>query len=297
MSHTVVRAYPIPGGTLHVRTTAERLPLDDLLGFAARANPRRPFLFVSKVLGRHVPCRPSRMRKTYRLLAADIAGIPGPVWVIGMAETATGLAAGLADTLVRMHARADVSFHHTTRLPLDREPLAAFRETHSHAPSHLLHAPQMTLADRFSRTRSLVLVDDEISTGRTLTELAAAALAYMPCIEHVAIVTLVNWLDGFGRLRVEECLRRGDGTRIAVSWASLLDGSFAFDPDPDFVPANLPLNVEPSRKPGMPEQIWGAGGIACPRAGSLVRRSRSRGSASIDGSPSSVPASALTSPS
>ena len=32
--------------------------LKDLLGFAQRINPKRAFLFVSKVLGRHIPVAP-----------------------------------------------------------------------------------------------------------------------------------------------------------------------------------------------------------------------------------------------
>ncbi|NCA72864.1 MAG: hypothetical protein EOM91_22980, partial [Sphingobacteriia bacterium] len=74
--------YSIQGGTLHIETTEERLPLDTLLAFAARANPRRPYLFVSKVLGRHIPCAPAQMRETYRLLAEDLVDLPGPVWTI-----------------------------------------------------------------------------------------------------------------------------------------------------------------------------------------------------------------------
>lgn len=37
--------------------------LDDLLSFAERINPKRAFLFVSKVLGKHIPVAPSVMQK------------------------------------------------------------------------------------------------------------------------------------------------------------------------------------------------------------------------------------------
>ena len=39
--------------------------LEDLLGFAQRINPKRAFLFVSKVLGRHIPVAPSIMRGAF----------------------------------------------------------------------------------------------------------------------------------------------------------------------------------------------------------------------------------------
>lgn len=46
--------------------------LDDLLGFAERINPKRAFLFVSKVLGRHIPVAPSTMRRAFSDLASLI---------------------------------------------------------------------------------------------------------------------------------------------------------------------------------------------------------------------------------
>jgi hypothetical protein len=260
------RVYAIPGGFLHIHTVLELMPLDDLLGFAARANPRRPFLFVSKVLGRHIPCRPSLMRETYRLLAQDLANAPGPLWIIGMAETATGLAAGVADTLAREHGRADVSFHHTTRMPLNLKPLAEFCESHSHARSHLLYRPHSWLEGAFRHTRTLVIVDDEISTGRTLAELVERTLPSMPLVERVAIVTLANWLDPASRQGIEDRVRR-DGSAIATSWHTLLAGTFAFEPDADFRPGTLPTNAEAAGEPQWAREDLGRRGIAVPRGG------------------------------
>ncbi len=68
--------------------------LDDLFDIAERRNPKRAFLFVSKVLGRHIPVPPSVMRQAYRQLASQFpATLTGPVLFIGMAETAVGLGA------------------------------------------------------------------------------------------------------------------------------------------------------------------------------------------------------------
>ena len=61
----------------------------DLLGFAERINPKRAFLFVSKVLGRHIPVSPHIMRHAFTDLAKLVPDdLPEPVLVIGMAETA-----------------------------------------------------------------------------------------------------------------------------------------------------------------------------------------------------------------
>ncbi len=50
--------YPIAirAGDLLIETHREDMPLEALLDFASRQNPKRGFLFVSKVLGRHIPC-------------------------------------------------------------------------------------------------------------------------------------------------------------------------------------------------------------------------------------------------
>ena len=260
------RKYTIPGGYLYIDTDIEQMPIDDLLGFAARSNPRRPFLFVSKVLGRHIPCRPGLMRETYRLLTQDLADVPGPVWIIGMAETATGLAAGLADTLARTCGRSDVSIHHTTRMPLDLEPLAQFSESHSHAPSHLLYPPHPVLEDTFRATRTLVLVDDEISTGKTLAELAIRVLPYLPNLDRVAIVSLVNWLNLVSRQGIENGLHCGSQC-TETSWHALLEGTFRFEPDAAFRRGDLPANVEATSVRQWARDDLGRCGVAVPRGG------------------------------
>ena len=72
------------------------MPLEQLCGFAARRNPRRGFLFVSRVLGRHLPTRPRVMRDAQLRLARRIpVDLPGPVVVLGLAETAIALAQGV----------------------------------------------------------------------------------------------------------------------------------------------------------------------------------------------------------
>lgn len=220
-----------------------------MLGFAARANPRRPYLFVSRVLGRHVPVTPAMMRETYRLLClelgADLNTLAGPVWVIGMAETATGLGGGIADTLGRLHGRADVVFQHSTRLPLAVPPLLTFREAHSHAPGHLLYPPTPALAPLFTRARTLLLVDDELSTGATLENLIKAILPLMPALTRVGVVSLVDWLPAARRAALADAIAGAAGRPLAVSWHALITGVFAFTPSVGFVPPTLPANVEP----------------------------------------------------
>ena len=79
-------------GVLSLTVDRSDMPLDDLCGFAVRQNPKRGFLFVSKVLGKHWPVRPSDAYKVYEMLANKLGEIDGPVWSVGLAETATGFA-------------------------------------------------------------------------------------------------------------------------------------------------------------------------------------------------------------
>ncbi|MFX8055526.1 phosphoribosyltransferase domain-containing protein, partial [Acinetobacter baumannii] len=54
----------------------------DLLGFAERVNPKRAFLFVSKVLGRHIPVSPDVMRHAFTDLAELVPDdLPEPIIV------------------------------------------------------------------------------------------------------------------------------------------------------------------------------------------------------------------------
>ena len=117
----------LSGGTLDIGVTAGDTDIDRLCGYASRENRKRRFLFVSKVLGKHWPVRPSVMRDVYQLLASHLTDLPGPILFIGMAETATGLGQGIYDALLRQIGRDDVLFIHTTRYPISCSSHAFFR--------------------------------------------------------------------------------------------------------------------------------------------------------------------------
>lgn len=183
-------------GTLTVDVARSDWPLDDLCVFAARDNPRRAFLVVSKVLGRHMPAKPSVMRASFRDLAALIPDdLPGPVLVAGMAETAICLGQGVHEELLKRSGRADMLYLHSTRQVLDYPILCRFEEPHSHASSHIIYRPD-ALDDSFAQPRSLVIVDDEISTGTTIKNLAEAMISCLPSLQRVVAVTLADWSLG-----------------------------------------------------------------------------------------------------
>lgn len=118
---------PIQSGRLLLDIRREDLPLDQCLSYATRQNPRRLYLFVSKVLGKHWPVKPSAMRDTHRRLAAKIADLPGPLLVIGLAETATALGRGVAEDAALLAGRVHL-YKHDKQTNNDREEGNTFDE-------------------------------------------------------------------------------------------------------------------------------------------------------------------------
>jgi hypothetical protein len=237
----------LPSGTLTLDVEQAQWPLDALCTFAVRANPRRGFLIVSRVLGKHVPVRPSVMRATYEDLAADLTtlDLPPPALFIALAETATGLGQGVFAAMCKLGAWPQVSmFVHTTRAVVPGAEVAfRFEEPHSHAPAHVVYRPtDSAVVEVVERARSLVLVDDEISTGATLKNLACAYARTNPLLERVVLVSLTDWLAEPETLAAR--------MPAPVERVSLLRGRFGFRPEPSYraPPPSPPPGCElPSR--------------------------------------------------
>jgi len=193
----------------------------ELVGLALRRNPKRAHLVVSRVLGKHVPTDPRLVRGVGlalgALVAAELDGraravpsltaalrdepgaaaalrdalltalrgvpaVPG-VTVLGYAETATGLGHVVAEAL-----DAEVYLHSTRRAVLGRLPLGGFAEEHSHAADHLLLPSDPGM---LTGTGPLVLVDDELSTGRTVANTLRALHRLSPRPRYV-VAALVD---------------------------------------------------------------------------------------------------------
>lgn len=208
--------------------------LDQLLDFAERMNPKRAFLFVSKILGKHIPVAPSTMQRSYVDLCALIPkDLAYPISVIGMAETAVGLGAGVYREL-KHHFDKNAIFATTTRHPVSSLPmLGVFLEEHSHAQDQfILSSHDAEKHQHLIGSKTLILVDDEMSTGRTFKNLILSLKnSGLEQVERIILVTLVNW--------AEEHLNDLD-VGIPIEIVSLLHGSWQWQAKPQQIEVHMP---------------------------------------------------------
>ncbi|MFF0506034.1 phosphoribosyltransferase [Streptomyces fimicarius] len=178
--------------------------LRELLGLALRRNPKRAHLLVSNVLGKHVPQRPSVVYGAGYGLGERVRELLGErearrAVVLGYAETATGLGHAVADGL------RDAPYLHSTRRPVaGARQAGGFEESHSHATSHLLLPEDGELlagGGSGADASTLVLVDDEFSTGNTVLNTIRALHALHPR-ERYVIVALVDMRSADDRDRL-----------------------------------------------------------------------------------------------
>ena len=240
-------------GTLTVTTDSD-IELDSLFDIAERRNPKRAFLFVSKVLGRHIPVAPHLMQQRYVELAAKISGdLPGPVLFIGMAETAVGLAAGVfREASKTIDAPVLLT---STRHPVEGELLCEFKENHSHATDHLIYQPQdPLLRERVLQARTLVLIDDEATTGNTFYNLLQALQAAgLNRLSKVVTVTLTDWSQDSLTTRCA----------LPVEVVALVKGGWQWAPRPDAPLPEMPA-VNVTARGDVPiarRQDWGRLGM------------------------------------
>ncbi len=214
--------HQMPTGELSLSVDEARFPLDDLIGFAARANAKRGFLFLSKVLGKHWPAAPRQMAALHMDLARQIPpDLPGPVVFIALAETAIGLGQGVFEAYLRANPTQQALFLHSSRYRVGSVPFFEFEESHSHAPRQFLHLSDEASA-LFASARSLVLVDDEASTGNTFVNLAAVCRARYPQMECLHLALITNFM---GR-EANNALSARFG--IATTVGAALSGHYSF---------------------------------------------------------------------
>lgn len=225
--------YDIKAGTLSLKTAEKKTTLDRILTFASRENPKRHFILINKLIGRYTPTAPKVMRQTYNQLAEKI-GVGSQTYVVSFAEAATGLGAGVADSLAHIQNN-DVYFQHTTRHKLDEKLWFTVDEEHSHAVNHMFYQPSDDLLISIIKSKRLVIVDDEITTGRTIQVLLLKILPYLPDLEEIIVTSIVDLMG-------EQNYLHSLNLDIPIRYVYLLKANISLDKDPDFKP-QLPDKV------------------------------------------------------
>ena len=234
--------------------------LDPLAGLALRRNPRRAHLLVSRVLGKHLPVDPALALKAAADLAARIQtitmGAPPPL-VLGFAETATALGQAVAAALPGAECVL------STRRP-GLESIS-FAEEHSHATGHRVLAPSAML----EQPRPVVLVDDELSSGRTAIN-TIRALHQRSWHPGYVVAALLDLRPPEAREQFEKLAAE---LGVAVEAVSLLSGSLDVPADAPrrvgalVATADPPQPLEARRPTGFLQADWPTGVKLCARHG------------------------------
>ena len=156
---------------------------DDVLTLAKRyKNTQRQYLLVNPLQGKHLPVEPEKALELFRLLGRKLVEkYPDTGLIIGFAETATAVGAGVSACF------ADCTYIHTTREEVpEAEKWAYFLEEHSHAAEQKLCADH--LGEKIDGTGTVILVDDEISTGKTLVNIVSQMKEMFPALSGKRIV-------------------------------------------------------------------------------------------------------------
>ncbi len=178
----------LPGVDLNIQSKSN---LDKIIGYGSRINNKRSFLFISKVLGKHIPVSPRQLINTHKKLAKIVNPVvkKDNVLVIGLAETAIGLGWGVFEQI-----KTQSKFYiHTTRVLLNESPLLDFEEEHSHATEQYLYTPKIKTFNKDNITH-VVIVDDEITTGNTINNLIVQLRKEFKN-SKISALTLLNWTN------------------------------------------------------------------------------------------------------
>ncbi len=170
----------------------------DVLRLAKRIrNSKRSYLLVDPLQGKHVPVSPTKTYQMSRALGdllyekAPEAGL-----IIGFAETATAIGA-----IASMSFPDDTIYLHTTREQIDSDRTVSFLEEHSHAVDQLVECSYIAE----NRTKTIIMIDDEISTGHTIENVVTRLRGTFPFLETVRFVigSVINRMNPQVRKRME----------------------------------------------------------------------------------------------
>jgi hypothetical protein len=189
---------PIPDfGHIHVNSTIENTE-DYFLMAVRKNNKKRNFLFVSQLLGKHIPILPEVLFNACAKLTEKYAKDKSlkcderNIWhchektlIIGFAETATAMGHAVFDYFC-----GNCNYVHTTRNKVkDFDFAFEFEEEHCHAPEQLFFLQKETW---IKDAKEIIIVDDEVTTGNTIKNIIEQIEQHYPGKSY-SIITFLDW--------------------------------------------------------------------------------------------------------
>lgn len=145
-------------------------------------NAKRAYLLVNPLQAKHMPVSPTEALTMMRTLGEGLQQeFPGARLVLGFAETATALGAAVASRV-----GPDCAFLTTTREAGEGPGWVRFLEEHSHAAEQKLWGGDLDAL--LQETDTVLFVDDEISTGKTLRNMVAQLTRCWPALGEKTLV-------------------------------------------------------------------------------------------------------------
>lgn len=158
---------------------ATSIPAFHLVRVQRKNNQKRRYAHVVPFLGKLAPVDHIQLNAIAVAAADAIHPLPEPALVIGLAEASLVLAWQLVEHL----RTGEVELCFTTREENRHPDARSFQEPHSHGSIHWMRRPQR------SSYRSVVIVEDEITTGNTITNLVLTLRNYA---KEFVILTLAD---------------------------------------------------------------------------------------------------------
>lgn len=161
----------------------------ELVSIAKRENnPKRSYLVVNRLQGKHIPVEPQRAFALFDALADQVKSAFGQeaLLLAGFAETATAIGARLA-------VRLGAAYIQTTREQIPGAEYLLFLESHSHAAEQRL--VKNGLEEILCGVSRVVFVEDEVTTGNTILHIVDILEKEYPGMVKFAVASLLNGMD------------------------------------------------------------------------------------------------------
>ena len=157
-------------------------------------NPKRNYLVVNRLQGKHVPVAPERAFEMFDALADRLNAAYGKerLLLIGFAETATAIGARLA-------VRLGTYYIQTTREQIPGAEYLFFSESHSHATEQRL--VKQDIDEMIPKVSRIVFIEDEVTTGNTILNIINILEKEYPYKVRFAVASILNGMDSAAKDR------------------------------------------------------------------------------------------------